>query len=567
MTGAPLITTIVAGLGLAFVFGSLANRLHISPIAGYLLAGIAVGPYTPAFVADRDLALQLADIGVILLMFGVGLHFSIRDLMALPRAVIPGVFVQVSLSASLGAMIALAFGGTAGAGMVFGLALSVASTVVVLRALQVRRLIDTERGRLAIGWLVVQDIVTVMALVLVPALAPLLQAGVSPGVLESARFIDALALALGKFAAFVILMLVVGRRALPAILHYAAYSGSRELFRLSVLAVALGTAFVAAELFGGSFALGAFLAGTMLSESQLSARAAEESLPFRDAFAVLFFVSIGMLFDPAALVNQPLALALTTLGVVAGNGAIAFALTRMLGFSAATAVTMAASLAQIGEFSFIIADRGVGLGLLTPEQRVLILGASILSILVNPALFTLAMRWHPAAGPRSGARIGRAAPPKHGESALCGHAVLVGCGRVGGIVAREFLARQEPFVVIEDADKTVARLRAQGIAVIAGNAVRPEVLEAANLSHARRLFIAIPNAFEAGQMVERARAMNPEIDIIARAHSEDEVQYLTRRGAGTVIMGEREIALGMIAHAFGHTPAAPRAATEESDGA
>ena len=550
METAPLITTIVAGIGLAFVFGTIANRLRLSPIAGYLIAGVAVGPFTPGFIADSNLALQLADIGVILLMFGVGLHFSLRDLLSLRRALVPGVIAQVALSSSLGAGIALFLGWNAGAAVVFGLSLAVASTVVLLRALQTRRLIDTERGRTAVGWLVVQDVLTVIALVVIPALAPFLRSGDLALAFETPQLAEALALTLGKLALFIAIMVVVARRAIPAILHYVAHSGSRELFRLAVLTVALGVAFGASELFGVSFALGAFLAGTILSESPLSARAAEESLPFRDAFAVLFFVSIGMLFDPRVVVTHPAALTLTTLAVVLGNGAIAFALTRLLGFGAEAAVVIAAGLSQIGEFSFILADLGIGLGLLDTEARALILGASIISILINPLLFGVALRWHPAPEPAG-------ATPRTGalrRTALSGHSILVGCGRVGGIVARALLERNEPFLVVEDADKTVAALREKGIEVIAGNAVQGEVLDAANVKGAKRLFIAIPNGFEAGQMVQQARTLNPEIEIVARAHSEDEVAYLMKLGANQVIMGEREIAHGMIEYAFGTVP-------------
>jgi monovalent cation:H+ antiporter-2, CPA2 family len=328
-----------------------------------------VGPFTPGFVGDSSLALQLADVGVILLMFGVGLHFSLQDLLSLKKAVIPSVAAQVAVSASLGGVVAWAIGFPIGATLVFGVALSVASTVVLLRSLQSRRLLDTDRGRLAIGWLIVQDFITVIALVLIPAFAELLKGQQAGGGFDGGRLFDTLALTFGKFAAFVIFMLLVGRRVIPAILHYVAHTGSRELFRLAVLSVALGVAFLAAELFAVSFALGAFLAGMILSESQLSARAAEESLPLRDAFAVLFFVSIGMLFNPMVLVNDTAALAASVLVVILGNGSIAFGLTRLLGYSIETALVMAVGLAQIGEFSFILADLGIGLNLITTSAR------------------------------------------------------------------------------------------------------------------------------------------------------------------------------------------------------
>jgi CPA2 family monovalent cation:H+ antiporter-2 len=549
MTQTPLIAMIVVGIGLAFVFGTIANRLKISPVAGYLLAGVAVGPFTPGFIGDPALALQLADIGVILLMFGVGLHFSLRDLMSLRKAVIPAVMAQIAISTSLGAAIAWFIGLSFGAGLVFGLASSIASTVVLLRALQDRRLLDTERGRLAMGWLIVQDFITVIALALIPALAGFLNASDSGAGLSGSQLAESLALTFGKFGAFIVFMLVVGRRAIPWILHYVAHTGSRELFRLAVLSVALSVAFAAAELFGVSFALGAFFAGMILSESQLSARAAEESLPLRDAFAVLFFVSIGMLFNPMVVINDPVALAATVTVVIIGNAGVAFALMRFLGYSLETALFIAVGLAQIGEFSFILADLGIQLGLLTAHPRDLILGASILSILANPFLFSFLNRLRPAHPP--GQPLEPDAPAELHPTSLTNHIVLVGYGRVGSLVGKALKERNEPFLVIEDADKLLASLRGDGIEVLPGNAVRPEVMEAANVRGARILLIAIPNGFEAGQIVERSRALNPGLQIVARAHSNDEVEYLLRLRADTVIMGEREIARGMIEHAFG----------------
>jgi CPA2 family monovalent cation:H+ antiporter-2 len=549
MTETPLIAMIVIGIGLAFVFGTIANRLKISPIAGYLMAGVAVGPFTPGFIGDPALALQLADIGVILLMFGVGLHFSLADLMSLRKAVIPAVMAQIAMSTCLGAAIAWFIGFSLGAGLVFGLALSVASTVVLLRALQNRRLLDTERGRLAMGWLIVQDFITVIALVLIPAFAGVLSANDTGVEFSGPQLVETLALTLGKFGAFIVLMLVVGRRSIPWVLHYVAHTGSRELFRLAVLSVALGVAFAAAELFGVSFALGAFFAGMILSESQLSARAAEESLPLRDAFAVLFFVSIGMLFNPRVVIDDPGALTATVLVVIVGNAGVAFMLARLLSFSAETSLLLAVGLAQIGEFSFILADLGIRLDLLTTHARDLVLGASILSILANPFLFSFVSRFHPTHPP--GEPVEPDAPAELHATSLTNHIVLVGYGRVGSLVGKALKERNEPFLVIEDADKLVASLRGGGIEVLPGNAVRPEIMEAANVRNARLLIVAIPNGFEAGQIVERSRALNHGLQIVARAHSNDEVEYLLKLSADTVIMGEREIARGMIEHAFG----------------
>ena len=390
----PLIGILVFGLGLGFVFGTVANRLKLSPLVGYLLAGIAIGPFTPGFVADQHLTLELADVGVILLMFGVGLHFSPADLMSVRRIVVPGAVLQVAAAAALGFGVAHWLGWPMSAGIVFGLALSVASTVVMMRALQEHDLMETRIGGVATGWLVVQDLLTVLALVLLPPLAGVLKGGAA---LDAGALAASLALTFGKLVVFAALMFVVGKRAVPWLLGYIAGTGSQELFRLAVLSVALGIAFAAAALFGVSIALGAFFAGMILNESPLSQRAAEESLPLRDAFAVLFFVSVGMLFDPGTLWREPVALALTLAVVLAGSAGAAIVLMRVFGLDWRSALLIGFGLAQIGEFSFILADLGIGLDLLPERARGLILGTSILTILVNPVLFGLAHRAHAGA--------------------------------------------------------------------------------------------------------------------------------------------------------------------------
>ncbi|MBL8701339.1 MAG: Kef family K(+) transporter [Alphaproteobacteria bacterium] len=551
----PLIATIVAGIGLAFVFGVLAHRLRVSPLVGYLLAGVIVGPFTPGFVADQALATELAEIGVILLMFGVGLHFSIKDLMAVRAIAIPGALVQIGAATLLGMGLAALLGWRLEAGFMFGLALSVASTVVLLRALQERRLVETARGRIAVGWLIVEDLVMVLALVLLPAFAGVLREG--SGAAEPGWGVaQVLALTVGKVAAFVAFMLVVGRRVIPWILHIVALSGSRELFRLAVLAIALGVAFGAAKLFGVSFALGAFFAGMILSESELSQQAAAESLPLRDAFAVLFFVSVGMLFDPASLVRDPLTVVAVLAIIVIGKSVAAFLIVLAFRHPVSTALTVSASLAQIGEFSFILAELGLQLGLLPARGRDLILAGAILSILANPLCF-IAAEW---LAPRIDARLPaamrapRPAPtaPIAAESdlvptKLADHAILVGFGRVGSIVGDSLRGRGDVFLAIDAATAAVERLRTSGIEAIAGNAAQPEVFDAANPATARLLVLAIPNCFEAGQIAARARAANPGIRIIARAHSDAEVEHLEGLGADVVVMGEREIARGIIA--------------------
>jgi CPA2 family monovalent cation:H+ antiporter-2 len=538
----PLITTIVGGLVLAFIFGSIAYRFSMPPLFGYLVAGIAIGPFTPGFVGDVNLAQQLAEIGVILLMFGVGLHFSLKDLLAVKGIAIPGALAQIVIATLMGMGLGWLIGWPFGEGLVFGLALSVASTVVLLTALEERRLLETKRGQIAIGWLIVEDLAMVLALVLIPALSGIL--GGSGESLSTSALLWTLAATLGKVIAFVVAMLVVGRRLIPWILERVAASGSRELFRLAVLAIALGFALGAAYVFGVSFALGAFFAGMILGESDLSHRAAEESLPLRDAFAVLFFVSVGMLFDPSILVREPLLVLATVAIIVVGKSLAALAIVRAFGHPSATALTIAASLAQIGEFSFILATLGLSLGLLSENGRDLILGGAIISILLNPLLFFALDRLRGKKG--SPHEQAHAADPAGAPlPQLSGHAVLVGFGRIGHMVAMTLTGHGQPFVVIEDDLDVVQALRRDGIPALYGNAAAPGMLELAQVERARWLLLAIPNALEGGQVIAEARRRNAGVDIIAHAHSNGQRLHLEKQGANHVIMSEREIADGM----------------------
>ena len=548
-----LIATIVAGLGLAFVFGAIANRLKLPVLVGYLLAGVLVGPFTPGYVADQELAPQLAEIGVILLMFGVGLHFSLKDLMSVRKIAIPGAIVQIAAATVMGLGLALLLGWGVGAGIVFGLALSVASTVVLLRALQERRLIETGRGKIAVGWLIVEDLAMVLALVLLPALSGMLggeAAAPGPGGVAGA-----FAITLGKVAAFVAFMLIVGRRVIPWILHRIAHTGSRELFRLGVLAIALGVAFGSAQLFGVSFALGAFFAGMIMAESELSQQAANETLPLRDAFAVLFFVSIGMLFDPSVLLREPLAVLATLSIIVVGKSIAALIIVLAFRRPMSTALTISASLAQIGEFSFILAGLGVSLKLLPEDGRDLILAGAILSILVNPLLFVILDK----VLPKMIAKERKASGEAPVAAAALPHALLVGYGRVGKLVA-EGLKGKTPLVVIEDDAERAAELKAAGFETVGGNAVLPEVLLKAGLDKATHLFVAVPNPFEASRIIEQARAANPQAEIIARAYTDADVSLLKSMGATYALIGEEEIAKGMLARAPRKKPAAATSA-------
>lgn len=532
----PLIGTIVAGLVVAFVMGSIAHRLKLSPLVGYLIAGILVGPFTPGFVADAGLANELAEIGVILLMFGVGLHFSFKDLLSVRKIAVPGALVQIAVATLMGMGLAHLMGWPLMGGLVFGLALSVASTVVLLRALQGADLVDTRRGRIAVGWLIVEDLVMVLALVLLPALAAVMNNADGAG---ASALLAPLIATLLKVAGFVAVMMVVGRRIIPWALHWVVHTGSRELFRLAVLAIALGVAFGAAYVFDVSFALGAFFAGMILGETPLSRRATEETLPLRDAFAVLFFVSVGMLFNPSIVVEHPLPLLATVLIIVIGKSIAAWGIVRAFGHPNVTALTIAASLAQIGEFSFILASLGTGLGVLPADARDLILAGAMVSIFLNPILFSMIVRDHrkdedePSAADRQVAQN-------------MGHTILVGYGRVGKLIAARLAEKSVHFVVMEDDKEKAEEAGEAGHVVVRGNAMEDRHLRAANIGEARNMLIAVPEGFEGGAIHEHARHLNPTLTVIARAHSDAEVAHLESLGVPYIVMGERELAARML---------------------
>ena len=560
-----LIALLVAGFVLAFIFGALANRLKLSPLIGYLMAGIIAGPFTPGFVADVDLASQLAEVGVILLMFGVGLHFSLKDLLSVRAIALPGAAAQITVATLLGWAMGEYLGWSHGASIVFGLSLSVASTVVLLRALEDRRLVETRRGRIAVGWLIVEDIATVLALVLLPALAPVLGGEAAPELTAGAAVEIASAAAdatgaeaapggapgiatvllvtLLKLAAFVAFMLVVGRRVVPWVLERVAGTGSRELFTLAVLAIAMGLAFGSTALFDVSFALGAFFAGMLLAESEFGHKAAQDSLPLRDAFAVLFFVAVGMLFDPSVIIEHPQEVVGTVLIIIVGKSLAAWAIVRAFGHPEETARTIAVSLAQIGEFSFILAALGVSLEILPPTGRDLILAGALISILANPFLFSWLDSWQA----RRAARVERDKPAEPDVVAIDiqDHAIVVGYGRVGAQLALLLRERSVPVVIVEDDAHLVEDAREAGFPAIRGNVANVRVMQEAAPERAALAVFAIPHALEAGETIERLKAVNPDITVLARAHSDGEVQHLITHGADGAVMAERELAYSL----------------------
>ena len=563
----PLISTIASGLGLALVLGYVATRAKLPSLVGYLVAGVLIGPFTPGFVADTAIAGELAEIGVMLLMFGVGLHFSLDDLLQVRKIAVPGAILQIVVATAMGAGLAWWWGWGLAGSVVFGLALSVASTVVLLRTLETHGTLDSLNGRIAVGWLIVEDLAMVLVLVLLPALAAVL--GGEAGPAGPASMWPTLGWTLVKVSAFIALMMVVGRRVMPKLLWLVARTGSRELFTLSVVAAALSIAYAATTLFGVSFALGAFFAGMVMRESEFSHRAAEESLPLREAFAVLFFVSVGMLFDPMVLVQQPLQVLAVVGVIVLGKSWVAAMLVLALRYPLNTALTVAASLAQIGEFSFILAGLGVSLKLLPAEGQSLILAGALISIAINPLVFA-AMKplqsWWTARSPLA-RHLERPAdplaelPPATPGKYLSGQVVLVGYGRVGRRIAAELTAHDIPFVVVEQHRDTVEGLRVAGQAAVSGDAADPAVLIQGHIAQAAMLVVATPDTLDVRQMMATARALNPGIQIVVRTHNEEEAALLAEEGSGTIFFGEAELARGMGRHVLTQFGKAPSDAT------
>lgn len=545
-----LITTLAMGFGLALVLGFVAARLKMPALVGYLVAGILIGPATPGYVADMAIASQLAEIGVMLLMFGVGLHFSIDDLLAVRKIALPGAVVQMVVATALGAGVASLWGWPLGEALVFGISLSVASTVVLLKALESRGVLESANGRIAVGWLVVEDLAMVLVLVLLPALAPSFGGQAS----ESSQGMGMTILfTLAQVGGFVAFMLIVGRRLFPWILWQVAKTGSRELFTLCVIAAAVSIAYGSSHFFGVSFALGAFFAGMVLRESEFSHRAAEQTLPLQDAFAVLFFVSVGMLFDPKVLIEEPVHVLATVGVIVVGKSLAAVCLVVALRYPLKTALIVAASLAQVGEFSFILAGLGMALGLLSAEGNSLILAGALISIALNPVLFAAVgplQRWLER-HPRLAARLEPATSPlaelpmSTEAKYLSKQVVLVGWGRVGQHIAEALHAQKIPFVVAEANKELVQSLRDKGTPAVWGDATEPEVLIQAHIRDARALVIATPETIQVRKMVEIARTLNPDIQVVVRSHNVEEAQLLEKEGAGTVFLGESELAKSM----------------------
>jgi CPA2 family monovalent cation:H+ antiporter-2 len=554
-----LIANISMALMLAFVGGFVAKRLGLPPIVGYIIAGIAVGPFTPGFVGDSHLAAELAEIGVILLMFGVGIHFSLRDLLAVRAIAIPGAAGQIAAATALGVGLALLWGWGVGAGLVLGLAVSVASTVVLIRALMDRDVLDSVDGQVAVGWLIVEDLFTVLVLVILPVVAvPLGATAVADVAVSSGEnIVTTIAITLGKATAFALLMLFVGARAVPWLLIQVARTGSRELFTLGVLAVALGIAFGSSVLFGVSLALGAFFAGLVVGESDLSHQAAADALPLRDAFAVLFFVSVGMLFDPSFVLANPIPVLAVLFIVIVAKPLVAFLIVFGFGYPIRTGLTVAAGLAQIGEFSFILAALGRQLNLLPEAGYNLTIAVAITSITLNPVMFRSIdpidawLRRRPRLSAFLDQRAGALAQlPAHGaEAPLESHAVLCGYGRVGSVIGQALDRHGFQYVVLEQNRQIVEELRHRGVTALWGDASNLALLERLHLDRARILLLAIPDPPVTHQIIEYAHRVAPDLDVIVRTHSEGEWVELQEH-VTEALLGERELAIEMAGFAL-----------------
>lgn len=525
-----LISTLAAGFGIALVFGFIAEKFKIPALVGYLLAGVIVSPATPGFVADINIASQLSEIGVMLLMFGVGLHFSLSDLMRVKYIAVPGAVAQMGLATGLGLLVAHYWGWSYGQSLVFGLCLSCASTVVLLKALETKGILESHDGQIAVGWLVVEDIMTVLILVLLPPLAPMLGAEAVQSVESATPLWEIIAWTVGRVALFIFLMLVVGKRVLPWLLWQVAKTGSRELFTLCVLAVAIGIAYGASEVFSVSFALGAFFSGMVMRESKYAHRAAMESLPLRDAFSVIFFVGVGMMFDPMILVDKPLHLLAVLAIIILGKSLVAFGLVMLFRYPLPTALTVAASLAQIGEFSFILAGLGVSLGLLPQEGMSLVLAGAIISIAFNPVAFALVeplrnlmkKRWKYARVLDAKSDPLSVMPDEEESKYLRGHMVLVGYNKVCEHIAKDLSERKVPFVIVEKDRNIVEDLRKNGFKAVCGDAIDPAILIQAHVQDAAMVILNFRDDILRRKVIETAKILNHKIEAVIMT-SDDEI--------------------------------------------
>ncbi|EPF75817.1 sodium:proton antiporter [Acinetobacter gyllenbergii] len=551
-----LIILLAVGFGMALIFGYIAARLRLPPLIGYLVAGIIISPNTPGVVGDIQLANQLAELGVMFLMFGVGMHFSLKDLLQVRRIALPGAILQIAVATLLGIAVSMFWGWSFGAALIFGLSLSCASTVVLLKALGDRGLLDSVNGKIAVGWLLVEDLVMVLALVLLPATAVLLGGQALPGTDTSQSIWITIGITLLKVTGFIAFMLIIGKRLVPMIMQFVARLGSRELFTLTVVAAAVSIAYGSYAVFGVSMALGAFFAGMVVKESDFSHRAEEETLPLREIFSILFFVSVGMLFDPSILVEEPLRILAVVAIIMVGKTLAAMALVLFFRYPINTALTVGASLAQIGEFSFILATLGLSLGLLTPDAQNLILAGALFSITLNSFVFSAiepVQRWirersHLARMlERSGDPLAML-PDEVDQAYLRDQVVIIGYGGVGRRISENLMQQNIKVVIAEENREIVEKLREQGIAAVSGEATEPNVLIQAHIQHARLLVISPMDILDIHRIVDISKQLNPEIQVLICAESKEEAVVIREENIGEVFYAKEEMAKNMSHH-------------------
>ncbi|ENW91452.1 cation:proton antiporter [Acinetobacter dispersus] len=551
-----LIILLAVGFGMALIFGYIAARLRLPPLIGYLVAGIIISPNTPGVVGDIQLANQLAELGVMFLMFGVGMHFSLKDLLQVRRIALPGAILQIAVATLLGIAVSMFWGWSFGSALIFGLSLSCASTVVLLKALGDRGLLDSVNGKIAVGWLLVEDLVMVLALVLLPATAVLLGGQALPGTDTSQSIWMTIGITLLKVTGFIAFMLIIGKRLVPMIMQFVARLGSRELFTLTVVAAAVSIAYGSYAVFGVSMALGAFFAGMVVKESDFSHRAEEETLPLREIFSILFFVSVGMLFDPSILVEEPLRILAVVAIIMVGKTLAAMALVLFFRYPINTALTVGASLAQIGEFSFILATLGLSLGLLTPDAQNLILAGALFSITLNSFVFSAiepVQRWirersHLARMlERSGDPLAML-PDEVDQAYLRDQVVIIGYGGVGRRISENLMQQNIKVVIAEENREIVEKLRSQGIAAVSGEATEPNVLIQAHIQHARLLVISPMDILDIHRIVDISKQLNPEIQVLICAESKEEAVVIREENIGEVFYAKEEMAKNMSHH-------------------
>jgi monovalent cation:H+ antiporter-2, CPA2 family len=544
VTQLPLVSTIAVGLSMAFVCGYIASKLRLPPLAGYIIAGILVGPHTPGLMVDMHTAEQLSEIGIVLLLFGVGLHFSISDFMEVKKIASIGALLRIGIIGGIGLALSHLWGWSTGTGIIFGLSLAVASTVVLLRTFEEQKIMSTISGKISIGWLIVEDVAMILALVMLPAFS---MAGASG---DSTSITQEIITAIGKIILFALIMVVVGKRLLPWLLTAVSRTGSRELFTLAAISMAMGIAFGATMLFGVSLALGAFFAGMMIRESDLNHEVADRILPFQDAFSVLFFVSVGMLFNPSILIDNPLQIFAVVIAIIPIKALVTFLIVLAFKYPLKKAIIVSLGLAQIGEFSFILIALGTSLNLMPADARDFILAGALISIALNPLIVSWGMKWITNNDETRIPEEDKLAhlEPEQEQDPHPTLNIIIGCGRVGTHLIDMMKDKMSDIIVIESNREKVEQLRHDGISAIAGDATNKEVLENGHIADAKNILVTLPDPFDVRRVAELAFEINPNANILVRSHNDTETEYFKSTNVDLSVSGTEEIAKRMVSH-------------------